>query len=85
VACARERSSGEAPKTPRPGVEESAVNTEYGWIKFITKRTKDPNGYVYTSKLTDFPSITCSASTPEEALAACFIEFSKMVLQNGPA
>ena len=57
------------------------MNTEYGWIKFVTKRTKDPKSffYVYTSRLTDFPEIVCSAFTPEEALAACFDAFSKKI------
>jgi len=57
------------------------VNTEFGWIKFATKRAKDAKGlfYIYTTKLTDQPSITHSASTPEESLATCFIELAKKI------
>jgi len=60
------------------------VNTEYGWIKYVTNRAKDIKGlfYVYTTKLTDHPSITHSANTPEESLAACFTELAKKITEK---
>ena len=59
------------PQRAAPGEVSTKFPTEYGWIKYTSKRTKKPP-YEYETWLTDFPEIVRRGDDPRETLAQCF-------------